>query len=192
MGSAGHILVLYAGKPVDFVGAFRPDRLLRDVQICVVITCYNEDAEELRETLQGLAANLDGLDDLGFSWKQVQVCVIVDGLSKASESMLVYLEDELKMYVDARRACVSAWPECPCVLQLRPETAQATVPRLGSHHAPVRENRGARATQQSARVLLAHATHAGPEGAQRWQAEQPPVVLHSHLPPVAPRVCRGA
>jgi len=83
---------------VDFVGAFRADRLLRDIQICVVVTCYNEDAEELRETLHGLANNMEALEDLGISWRQVQVCVIIDGLSKASESMLVYLQDELKIY----------------------------------------------------------------------------------------------
>ena len=82
---------------MDFVGAFRADRMLRDIQLCVVITCYNEDAEELRETLHGLASNLEALDALGFSWQQVQVCVIIDGLAKASESMLVYLQDDLKM-----------------------------------------------------------------------------------------------
>lgn len=78
--------------------------MLRDIQLCVVITCYNEDAEELRETLHGLANNLEGLDALGFGWQQVQVCVIIDGVAKASESMLVYLQDELKMCVTHARA----------------------------------------------------------------------------------------
>lgn len=60
------------------------------------MTRYNEDAEELRRTLHGLADSIMEMTRQGIvDWPHVLVSIIADGKEKVSDSVLEYLEREL-------------------------------------------------------------------------------------------------
>lgn len=85
-------------RPIDLHTPLRSIRLGRDIKVCVCITMYNEDADELYRSLHGIASNLRHLDALGIHWTQVQVCVVADGRGKLNEFTKEYLSNDLHVY----------------------------------------------------------------------------------------------
>lgn len=49
----------------------RPQRLGRRIKMFISITCYNEDGDELHNTLCGVAANMILLEKAGLKWEEV-------------------------------------------------------------------------------------------------------------------------
>ena len=67
--------------------------------LMVVITMYNEDADELRSTLRKVCNNVKYLKERSLpgyeghnAWENVLVCIVSDGREKANPSTLRYLE----------------------------------------------------------------------------------------------------
>ncbi len=84
--------------PVDLTASLRPAKLGRKIRLLICVTAYNEEGDELRRTLRGFAANLPFLEKAGLHWSEVAVCVIIDGLDRASPSMLDYCANDLRVY----------------------------------------------------------------------------------------------
>ncbi len=78
--------------------ALRMRRFGRFCRLAICVTCYNEDEEELRETLEGIAENLPYLAKMGIRWENILVVVVIDGRSKANPKMLEYLHLELAAF----------------------------------------------------------------------------------------------
>ena len=75
----------------------RPTKAGRTIRIAAVITGYNEDGDELRRTLTGIAANLSTAQKMGLHWSEVCVFIIMDGREKISSSMVDYVANELQV-----------------------------------------------------------------------------------------------
>jgi len=78
--------------------ALRMRRFGRFCRLAICVTCYNEDEEELRETLEGISENLPYLARMGIRWENILVVVVIDGRSKANPKMLQYLHTELAAF----------------------------------------------------------------------------------------------
>ena len=87
-------------RPVDLHKPLRTLRLGRDIVIAVCITLYNEEVEELKMSLRGVAENLSYLAVVGIDWTQVQVVIVADGRNKLSESVQEYLTKDLLLYYE--------------------------------------------------------------------------------------------
>ncbi|RHY33381.1 hypothetical protein DYB32_001667 [Aphanomyces invadans] len=82
--------------PIQFSNdkyVLRVHQLQRQIKVFITVTMYNEDGEELKGTLTGLAQGIRYMckeygDDY---WKHVAVAVVSDGRTKASPSCLEYL-----------------------------------------------------------------------------------------------------
>lgn len=85
-------------RPVDTAEQLRPIKANRKLRMFICITCYNEEGDELRRTLQGVAANLPKLAKAGVHWSEVAVAIMIDGREVASQSMLDFLQYEMKLY----------------------------------------------------------------------------------------------
>jgi chitin synthase len=94
-------------KPSDFggtrLGGFADGYTIRakkeldhTIDYFITVTMYNEDAAELRSTLEHIAACLQFMmktkGDRNL-WKRFMVCVVSDGRTKANEGTLQYLHD---------------------------------------------------------------------------------------------------
>jgi chitin synthase len=62
----------------------------RMCKILICITIYNEDEDELKESLTAVAANVDSFHKVGVSNEQIAVFMIQDGIEKLSESLIAY------------------------------------------------------------------------------------------------------
>jgi len=86
-------------RPIDMQCRLRVVRAARMIRLVISVTMYNEGAEELRNTLRGVAENMELLQQKhGISWEEILVVVTLDGISKAHESTLLYAEQELKIF----------------------------------------------------------------------------------------------
>jgi hypothetical protein len=52
-------------KPVDLVTSLRPTKLGRKIRVLICVTAFNEDGDELKRTLGGIAADLPNLQKAG-------------------------------------------------------------------------------------------------------------------------------
>lgn len=85
-------------RPVDLAEQLRPVKAMRKIRLFIAVTCYNEDGDELRRTLQGIASNLPKLYKVGLHWSEIAVCILMDGREQASASMRDFLQFEMKIY----------------------------------------------------------------------------------------------
>lgn len=86
-------------RPVDMQCRLRVVRAARMIRLVISVTMYNEGAEELRNTMRGVAENMEQLQQKhGMSWQEILVVVTLDGITKAHESTLLYAEQELKIF----------------------------------------------------------------------------------------------
>ncbi|RYE83890.1 MAG: hypothetical protein EOO65_03190 [Methanosarcinales archaeon] len=85
-------------RPIDLSDQFRPVKACRKIRLYIAITAYNEEGDELRRTLMGIADNLPKLAKAGLHWSEVCVCILIDGREAASQSMLDFLQFDLKLY----------------------------------------------------------------------------------------------
>ena len=91
---------------LDYTPIFNPDprklgidlrvqRSERIIKLLVIVTVYSEPGHMLTSTLNAVAANVAGLDRKGWSWENIMVLVVVDGLEKASASLLKVAEEKM-------------------------------------------------------------------------------------------------
>lgn len=88
-------------RPPQFKGPLREQHSLTKTPLKLVIgiTAYNEDGNELKETLRAVAHNLDHLcETYDMHPKEVLVILIFDGRERMSESMQQYLINSLGVY----------------------------------------------------------------------------------------------
>lgn len=62
-------------------------------RVLIGVTLYNEEGEELAETLTGVVNSLPSLALRGIHWSEVVVCVVCDGRTKMAPSMARYATD---------------------------------------------------------------------------------------------------
>ncbi len=91
---------------LDYTPIFNPDprklevdlrvqRSNRLTKLLVVVTVYSEPGHTLTSTLQAIAANVANLERKNWSWENVLVLIVVDGLEKASSSLLKVAEEKM-------------------------------------------------------------------------------------------------
>jgi len=101
--------------PIDMAYIPRVVRSARKIRLSICVTCYNEQGEELRRTLEAIALNLPSLAVMaGLHWSEVHVLIVCDGRSSMAPSMLDFLDrGGLHMYeqklVDAAMG-TAPWP----------------------------------------------------------------------------------
>lgn len=61
----------------------------------VCVTVYNENAEELTLTLNGISENAERFLEHGIDPRELTVVIIVDGIKPIHESLLVWLDEML-------------------------------------------------------------------------------------------------
>ena len=84
-------------RPVDLTVKLRPTKAGRTIRLAAVVTGYNEDGDELRRTLTGIAANLSTAHKVGLHWSEVVVFIVIDGRDRISPSMVDYVSTELQV-----------------------------------------------------------------------------------------------
>lgn len=88
-----------AKRPVKMTDQLRVASSAHKTKIALCITCYNEDADELHRTLEGIAANLTALEDGDHvTWNEIVVFVVFDGVRKMHKSMKEYAEESLLIF----------------------------------------------------------------------------------------------
>jgi chitin synthase len=84
--------------PPDFVASGEYGlRYKEHIRIFLVITMYNEGREELDRTLKGVGENLKFLQEktgVKDFWKEVVICIVSDGRTKANEDTLDYMTEK--------------------------------------------------------------------------------------------------
>lgn len=61
-------------------------------EMIVCVTVYNETAEELAETLNGIAENAERFLDYGIDPRELMVVIIFDGIKAIHESVIDWLD----------------------------------------------------------------------------------------------------
>ena len=84
-------------RPVDMTERLRPSKSLRKVRMLICVTVYDETGDDLKRTLEGIAANLPGLFRAGMHWSELCVAVILDGRDRAHPSMLSFAQRSLRV-----------------------------------------------------------------------------------------------
>ena len=74
--------------PIDAKCLLRPKRASRKTRLFIVVTCYNEEGDELRRSLTGIASNLTALQAVGLHWSEIAVLIIIDGREKVNCTMI--------------------------------------------------------------------------------------------------------
>lgn len=86
------------GPGPDLVLPLWQSKFSRRIRLMMALTMYAEEPEELKKTLYGVAENVDALVRAGeLDWDQVCVTLVTDGLSRANEKTLQWMES-LNMY----------------------------------------------------------------------------------------------
>ena len=110
-------LALMPCRPVDLTLKLRPTKAGRTIRLAAVVTGYNEDGDELRRTLTGIAANLSTAHKVGLHWSEVVVIILIDGRDRISPSMVDYASKELQvrqMWGTFFSICVRSFHSLPC------------------------------------------------------------------------------
>lgn len=85
-------------RPIDLQTPLKCVRLGRSIDIAICVTMYNENVEDLMESLEGIAENLPYLDANGVEWTNILVCVVADGRLKMDKSVVEYMSEKLLVY----------------------------------------------------------------------------------------------
>lgn len=85
-------------RPIDMSQPLRVVKAGRTIRLMIGITCYNEEGDELKRTLAGIASNLTRLCRGGLHWSEIAVMIILDGRAKMHASMVQYLQHELRVF----------------------------------------------------------------------------------------------
>ena len=85
--------------PEDMRCKLRAQTLRRPIRLVILVTCYSESGQLFMDTMSGLAAAVEYLGkESGWSWQDVLVVPIVDGLEKASPSLLQVASEDLGFF----------------------------------------------------------------------------------------------
>jgi len=76
----------------------RSERMGRLIRLVIVMTVYTEEAELLHATMKAVAANLAHLEGTGWSWHDVLLVIMVDGIEKASSSFLHAADETYNLF----------------------------------------------------------------------------------------------
>lgn len=73
----------------------------RPIKVFIVVTMYNEDADELRRTLKGVLRNIDTFVETEGedAWKQICVCIVSDGRDQADKGIFIIVYDVWPYYL---------------------------------------------------------------------------------------------
>lgn len=88
-------------RPTGFKGPLREQCRIGhpSVKLIIGITAYNEDGDELKQTIRAVASNLDDISaKYGIGTKEILTILILDGRQKMSSSMEQYLMNTLGVY----------------------------------------------------------------------------------------------
>jgi len=86
------------GPGPDMVLPLWRSKFNRRIRLMMALTMYAEDPDELKKTLYGVAVNIDAMVSKGLlDWDQIVVTLVTDGLSRANDKTLAWMES-LNMY----------------------------------------------------------------------------------------------